>query len=685
VEQFLGFAIPGVPYGCTYAIFAFGLVLTYQATGVFNFAFGAQAYASAYLFVYLVQNEGLPIWASFLISVVILAPSLGLIFNRFIFSKIPNTNTTAKIVMGIAILVGLPTLIPVIFGNQNLYNAPSLLWNQGNVYFTLASYPVDGQDITVVVVTAIVIMAVIGLMRFTGLGLQMRATVESRRLVQLTGVDGERIISVAWAMSSLLAGLSGVLLAPYFPQIQSENYITLMVAAIAVAACASLRSLPFAALFGILLGVAELLLQGYLPTQSIFYSSVLPSLPFILLLLALLFNPGLKGLDENKDPLASVDPPAPPRAVTLRSMKSNHTSQIGQLALLVVFVVSMLTWMPENWENVFNSGLAFAAIFLSITLITGMGGQLSLAQGTLAGIGAFTAAQLASHLGLNMAFTMLIGAAAAAIVAALLAVLSLRLKGLGLALMTLAAALFFDTSVFPEHAIGGGEGGINLQGSWVAPLDLFSQSEHQYFVLAMVVLSLTVGAVVLLGKGTSGRFLSAMRGSEVATAGMGINVAWQRVAVFALSGLVAGVGGTLLALNTQNANPAQFNYQLSLAFVVIVVTVGVSSVEGAIQAGMGFVVVQQLLTYAPARFQGLSFILFALGALTYAAHPEGILEYLKRRAAIGFHGNHESGDGMKPRQVTDQAQPAYQIGGGPPVSTGNSQFVRTTTAQAEDG
>jgi branched-chain amino acid transport system permease protein len=397
---------------------------------------------------------------------------------------------------------------------------------------------------------------------------------------------------------------------------------------------------------------------------------------------ALLFNPGLKGLDENKDPLSSVDPPAPPRAVTLRSTKSNRTSQMARLALLIVFVISMLTWMPENWENVFNSGLAFAAIFLSITLITGMGGQLSLAQGTLAGIGAFTAAQLASHWGLNMAFTMLIGAAAAAVVAALLAVLSLRLKGLGLALMTLTAALFFDTSVFPEHAIGGGEGGINLQASWVAPLDLFSQSEHQYFVLAMVVLSLTVGAVVLLGKGTSGRFLAAMRGSEVATAGMGINVPWQRVAVFALSGLVAGIGGTLLALNTQNANPAQFNYQLSLAFVVIVVTVGVSSVEAAIQAGMGFVVVQQLLTYAPARFQGLSFILFALGALTYAAHPEGVLEFLKRRAVNSRHGS--PGYGAVPPGLSVRPRISEELRVGC-LDVSDSELGRTTTAQVERG
>jgi branched-chain amino acid transport system permease protein len=658
VEQFLGFALPGVPYGCTYALFAIGLVLTYQATGVFNFAFGAQAFASAYVFVFLVQNWNLPVWASFVLSVIVLAPALGLIFNRYIFSRIASTNTTAKVVMGIALLVGIPTLLPVIFGNQNLYNAPTLIFNQSTVYFTLSGYPVDGQDLTVVVITAIVLIAVVALIRFTGLGLQMRATVESRRLVQLNGINANRVVSVAWGASSFLAGLSGVLLAPYFPQVQSQAFITLMVAAIAVAACASLRSLPLAGLFGVVLGVTSLLLQGYLPTQSIFYSSILPSLPFIVLGGALLFNPGLKNLDDNTDPLSSVDPPTPPRAVTVLPPQVQRFTRAGWYVVLGIFIVSMLTWMPRNWENVFNSGLAFATVFLSITMITGMGGQLSLAQGTLAGAGAFTAAQVANHLGLNMVFGMLIGAAAAAVVATVLCVLSLRLKGLGLALMTLAAALFFDSSIFPLHAISGGEGGINLQESWVSPLNLFAPSGHSFFILAVIVLSLAVVAVLFVRKGTTGRFLAAMRGSEVGVGGIGINVSWQRILVFALSGAVAGVGGTLLVLNQQNANPAQFNYQLSMAFVVIVVTVGVTTVEGAIQGAIGFVVIEQLLTYAPARLQGLSFVLFAAGALTYAAHPEGVAEYLKRRSAIAFHsagGNHAAPD------VTFSTDPVERI------------------------
>jgi ABC-type branched-subunit amino acid transport system permease subunit len=331
--------------------------------------------------------------------------------------------------------------------------------------------------------------------------------------------------------------------------------------------------------------------------------------------------------------------------------------------------------MPKNWEDVFNSGLAFATIFLSITLITGMGGQLSLAQATLAGVGAFTAAQLALHLGLNMVLGMLVGAAVAAVTATVLALLSLRLKGLGLALMTLAAALFFDSSVFPIHGLTGGQAGINLEQSWVSPLTLFSASGHQFFILAFVVVVAAVVVVKLLQKGTVGQYLTAMRGSEPAASSLGINLTWQRVSIFAVSGAIAGVGGTLLTLNTQTANPDQFNYQLSLVFVVIVVTAGVSRVEGAIQGAMGFVVIEQLLTYAPPRFQGVTIVLFGAGALTYAAHPEGIVEYAKTRTArlwgagVGpapekAHSEPSSGGVSTASPMTDTASRGVLLSGG---------------------
>jgi ABC-type branched-subunit amino acid transport system permease subunit len=125
-----------------------------------------------------------------------------------------------------------------------------------------------------------------------------------------------------------------------------------------------------------------------------------------------------------------------------------------------------------------------------------------------------------------------------------------------------------------------------------------------------------------------------MRTSPLAASSVGIDLNRTKVVVFALSAALAGLGGALYASLQQSITPVDFNYQFSLVFVVVVATTGVATVEGAIQAGMGFVVVQQLLSYLPGRAGGpsLAVVLFALAALGYAAHPEGVVEYQKRRA-----------------------------------------------------
>lgn len=637
MEHFLGFAIPGIPYGCTYAIVAVGLVLTYQATGVFNFAYGAQAYVSAYIFTRLVQNEHLSVGLSFVLSVVVLGPVIGLAFDRLLFRKIANTNTTAKLVTGIALFVGIPSVLSVIFGSANQYNPPSILFDPNTVYFHLAGTPINGIYLTTALATVVSLAALGVLLRFSNLGLQMRGSVESRRLIELDGVNAGRVVAVAWAISGFMAGLAGVLLAPIYGQLQFSDYAALMVAAFAAAAWAVLRSLTIAALVGVAMGVVTTILQGYLPVNSVWSSALFSSLPFIVLMAALLLVPALRSLDRTKDPMSSVDPPPLPTIAALRDPQFDRVIKILWYVLLAAFVVSMLTWLPTTWENVFNAGLVYSTIFLSITLITGMGGQLSLAQATLAGVGAFTAAQLANHLGLNFFVGGLIGAVVAAAVATVLAVASVRLRGLGLALLTIAAALFFDGTVFPQLLSGAGGLSITVKPTWVG-LGVFNPDGHAFFVVAMVVLLVCILGVKLVGKGSTGMLLGAIRGSETGAAGLGINLTWQHVVIFALSGLVAGVGGTLQAIQQQQVAAGLFNTQLSLVFVVVVVTTGASTVEGAVQAGFGFVILQQLLTYVPARLGGNSLVIvfFAFGALTYAAHPEGILEFQKRRWTLRF-------------------------------------------------
>jgi branched-chain amino acid transport system permease protein len=640
MEQFLGFAIPGIPYGCTYAIVAVGLVLTYQATGVFNFAFGAQAFAAAFVFTILTQNEHWSGFPAFVVSVVVMSPLIGLAFDRFLFRHIPNSNSMAKVVCGICLFVGIPSLMPVIFGAQNLDATATIVpfFNPNVVYFTLFDTPINGIYLATITVTVVVLVALTALLRFTSLGLQMRGAVESRRLVQLDGVNSGGVVAIAWATSSFMAGLAGVLLASTYGPFQANDFATLMVGAIAAAAWGLLRSVPIATGVAVLIGVVSTTIGGYLPTSSFLFSAALPALPFFVLVAALLILPGMRALDLSRDPLATIDPPPPPTAATSRAPQMDRIIRRAWWVLLAFFCISMLTWIPTTWEAVFNSGLALSTVLLSITLITGMAGQLSLCQGTLAGVGAFTSAQLAIHLGLNMIVGGLVGAALAAAVAVVLALLSLRLRGLGLALMTLAAALLFDSTFFNAVSISGGTQGLNLKPSWLGTSEFFNFNGHALFLLCIGVLALAVAVVLLVRRGTVGRNLAAMRGSEMAAAGLGINPTKQRVVVFALAGAIAGFGGVLVTIQQQVASPNVWNYNYSLIFIVLVVTTGVGTVEGAIQAGFGFYVVTQILTYLPGRFGGgsLVIVLFAFGALQYARHPEGVLEFQKRRSTARF-------------------------------------------------
>ena len=641
MEQFFGFALPGVQYGCTYALVAVCLVLTYQATGVFNFAFGAQAFASAFVFTWLTQYHGWSGWEAFLVSVVVLGPVMGWAFDRLLFRHIPNANSTAKMVCSLALLVGIPSLLPVVFGPTNLDATTTILpfFNPNVVYFTVAGTPINGIYLATISVPVVVLVLLTILLRYTSLGLQMRAAVESRRLVQLDGINANGVVAIAWIISSFMAGLAGVLLAPVFGAFNSEDFVTLTVTAIAAAAWALLRSMPIAAGVAVLIGVATTVLQGYIPPDSFWNAAVVPSIPFLAIAAALLILPGMRNLDASRDPLATIDPPPPPIAASARAPSMNRIIRVLWWVLFAAFCVSMLTWMPDAWATVFNNGLTYSIVLLSITLITGMAGQLSLCQATLAGVGAFTAAQLANHLGLNLLLGGIIGALLAAAVAVVLALLSLRLKGLGLALMTLAAALLFDATVFNTTSITGGPEGVSIQAKWLGTHAFFNFNGHAMFLLSLAVLIVAVIVVLLVRKGTVGRNLAAMRGSETATAGLGVNPTWQRIMVFALSGAIAGVGGLLHSLEQQVVSPTDWNADISLVLVVLVVTTSVTTVEGAIQAGIGFFVTEQILTTVlPARIgaSSLTVVLFAFGALTYASHPEGVLEFQKRKSTARF-------------------------------------------------
>ncbi len=688
MTQFLAYAAPGVPFGCVFALMAVGLVLTYKASGVFNLAFGAQAFVSALTYVSLI-DDGWPRWASAVIAVAVIGPIVGILLDRLLFRRIRTASPLVKLVPSLGLLVALPQVAIMIAGSVPVIPPPALFTNAQRVYLHLGSVPISGLELSITASTVVVVGALVVLFQFTPVGLEMRAVVESPRMTELAGVNAGRVSAFAWILSSMMAGLAGVLLAPLYSQLDPQNFTVLLVWGVAGAVIGRFSSLPLALAGGLALGVAQQVIAGYLPS-GVIATGLRPSLPFVVLLI---FLP-LARQHQADDPLAACDPPTsaveqstsgyrPAATVTAadgsvnavgmwhRRLDSGHRPTLGDRltrrptatlawSVAAVAVVSALTWVSPSWLSTMNQAVAVAVIFLSLTLLTGMSGQISLCQATFAGLGGFMAGQLALNFGLPVMIGMVAGGLLAAVLGVLVAIPTLRLAGLPLALATLAFALLADNILFPNSWIGKGAGGVIVPRPSAGPVSF--AAAKPFFVLSLAVLAAAALVVKLIADGTMGRYLSAVRGSELAATSVGIDVYRLRVLVFALSAGMAGVGGALSGSLEGSLSPDGFNYQISAVLLVVVAIVGIRSIAGAIVAGVVYTILQQAVTTLSPRFAGLVAVLFGLATLSYTRHPEGFLDFLggRTQAAIGRYQARRASTGNRPPALGD---PAPAVGG----------------------
>jgi branched-chain amino acid transport system permease protein len=634
VQDLIRYVILGIPVGCVFGLVAVGLVLTYKTSGVFNLAFAAQAYLAAAVYYDAHIRHEWPIVPAFVLAVFVISPLLGLVLDRFVYRWLRGASPIGKLVSALGLLVALPEIVRIWLGPASTFGIKGIWWDDNAIY-RFGDYALDGRQMAILVSTAVAVLLLVALFRWTAIGLQMRAVVESPRLTELSGVNADRASSAAWMLSSTMAGLAGVLLAPYSSVLSVNDFTTLLVSAIAAAAFARLTSIPMALLGGVLLGVARALLTGYLPPASLLAQGLKPALPFAALFLLLLFWPGLRNQREVTDPLSGADPPPPSLAAAARSAMFTHSTHILGVLFVAVVVYLAVARADEFWLSLLTLTLVYSVIFLSITVITGMAGQISLCQATFAGIGAVTTAQLVSALGSNVLLGMVAGAFVAAAVGALLAVPVLRLAGIYLSLATLAFALMFDYVLEPVGWIGGGTTPVRVPRPVIGPFDL--SNDKSFFIFCLIVLALVSVLVIFVRRGTTGHYLDALRGSETAAQAIGINPAKAKIVAFALSAGIAGLGGGLLSIQSGLAQPkVDASTFYGLVFVVIVVSTGARTVEGAINAGIAFTVVPYILTEWLGLAQGMTFILFGFGAIQYARHPEGTLEAGKRTSMAFF-------------------------------------------------
>ena len=648
----LGAVIRGLSFGSVYAVLAVGLVLTYRTTGVFNLAFGPQAFFAAALFYDLHSSHDWPIWAALIVSVGITAPIVGFVLDRGLFRFLRTASETARLVSVLGLFVALPQIIFLWFGQNAKSNGSGIVPNGSVSYSPIHNVFVTRDDLAIIICGLLIFLGLTAMLRYTALGLRMRAVVESARLTELAGVNSDRASIASWMLSSVLAGISGVLLTPVFAgQVVYPNYETLVIAAIAAAVLGGLRSIPLAYLGGLLLGVVQQLLDRYLPTQSVLASGLRPALPFIVLFIVIIFSPAALLKPPATDPLAGVDPPPPAPAHVERSDELTKLTRGFAVIFFAIVGYYLFFHASDAWVDLAVRAAILSVIFLSITVITGFAGQISLCQASFAAIGACATAQLATKHGVSVIPAMLVGALIAAAVGAIIALPALRLGGIFLSLATLAFAFFFQNVILNFSWVGGGILPIQAPRPLLFGINFQTgknNGDNKFLLFAIVVLVIVSIAVIWVRSGTTGRYLDAMRGSEVAAASIGINRNRARIIAFALSAAIAGLGGGLFASYEGAVNSdAHYVPELGLAWIVLVVTLGSRTVEGAINAAVGFVFFQAVVlpTWIPwavnhvqpvyhmsALPAGLQPILFGLGALTYAKHPEGILEFQKRRS-----------------------------------------------------
>ena len=681
--------LQGVPPGAVFALIAIGFVLAYKTSGVFNLAFGAQAYASAVVY-FQARNE----WEwgmvpAFLLSVVVLAPLIGVLLEWTIFRHLRTASAVAKLVVTIGLSIALPNLVDLLIGFEALAGVTpeGIVPDGANVYYDpFGVYPWSRDELMMMGIGLVMVVALGALFRFSAIGLQMRAVVESPRMTELNGIPADRVSAFAWALSSLFAGLAGVLIAPRFNTLSAPDFLDLVLVGVTAAAIGRLVSLPGALAGGLGLGIGVALLDTFLPRWSDdltwlrpIQQNLRPALPFVVLFGALVLVPSLRRARDAGDPMSGVDPPSAAALPAATEGRRVVVQRLVGTAILVAIGVVVFTRADDSWMFLITQAVVLAIIYLSITVLTGLAGQISLCQGALAATGAYTVFQLVDRYDMSAAVAAVVGGLVSAAVGALISLPIRRLSGIWVAIATLAFAFFFDAVLVPQSWVGGTTfGGTQVPRPVIGPWDF--ASDKAFLVLAVVVLVIVGRAVVHIRQGTMGRTFKALRGSEVAAQSIGISPARARMSAFALSGFIAGLGGALLAIHQGNVNYANnFSPFAALFWVVLVVTLGARTVEGAATAGATFTLFDAVILRGtflgwilrdPARADTWifpippkwRFVLFGLGTIQFARNPEGIIEARKRKAALKARHRAERRTGPPPPAPTAPSRVEEPVG-----------------------
>lgn len=589
--------IAGTVVGGVYALLAVGLSLIFATTGVLNIAHAGFAMVAAYMYAWLGTEKGWsPTWAA--VVAILFVTSLGAVVERLVIRRVAESSPTTKLISTLGVLSLMQGLLLQFFGFSPKA-ARSLLPNES---INIGSVGVTYQQITIFVSAVGLMLILTGFLRFTRTGLAVRAVAQDQTVAQLMGMRRTQIAMLNWSVAAFLAAVAGVLIAP------------LTVVTIGTFPIFLLKALG-ATLFGGVSGILGSFLGGFAIGNVEAIASTASSVPGIRELVVLIVVLALLLLRRNwpADVLAAEAPGGGALGFQFSTAARLILAGFTVWALVLALTVSF-------WSYIGGLALVYILVGLSLVVLTGWTGQVSLMHGGLTGLGAFGLTWYLNRFDFPMPLAIFAASCTGMVVGGLFALPALRLRGLQLGIATLAVGGALSEWLFQFEGT-----------SWtIARPDYFVEDRNLFLVMLPVTL-VVVLLVHNLRKGAWGRMFFAVRQSSDTAAHFGISPLRVRVSAFLISGFLASMAGAFYALLLTAIKPADFGVFLSISFLLYVVVGGSESLAGPLIAGLLFAFGPQVVKVSQSSASALPDVISGLLVLLLVAgRPAGLASFLGR-------------------------------------------------------
>jgi ABC-type branched-subunit amino acid transport system ATPase component/ABC-type branched-subunit amino acid transport system permease subunit len=624
LNEVVQFALLGLGTGAIYALLGQGIVVIYRGSGIVNFAQGAMAMVGAFLYWELRTERGWPLPIALMTAVGAIA-AVGAMMHLLVMRPMRHSSSLARVIATLGLASVLTAGATLVWGpSQRIVDTdvPRDLWT----FDGLGLHVAVGSDR--VYLFGIALTLTIGLTllyRRTAFGRQVTAVAESERGAAMLGISPDRVATVNWAIGGTLAALAGILIVP-ITGLQVGQLAILVIAALATALTGALRSFWGVLAGGLLIGIIQSELARY--GSDLFgvngQQGVAASLPFIVIVVL----------------LAARGTALPLRSHTferLPSIGTGHIRVVPLVAAAIAVLMGVLTFFGDELNAAVLTMVIVAIIIVSLVVLTGYAGQISLGQFAFAGMGALIAGRLVSSEGWPFALAVVAGVVTSAAVGLAFALPALRTRGINLAVVTLGLGYAVEQIVFANSEYTGGFDGTPVGRTHLFGWDIDGVSHKGRYVAVCIVCFIAVILIVAnVRRGRVGRRMLAVRTNERAAASLGISVFRTKLAAFGLSAAIAGLGGVLLAFEDRTIVYSAFGTFDSINAVLQTVIGGVGYLVG-VPVGASFapgapptLVINRILT-DPGQWLVLAGGIVVL--LTLVRHPDGLGRKLTRRVA----------------------------------------------------